>query len=80
MIVLLIIHDRPDCSANCPPTVTLNNIYINGLYQAENSVTATNATTYGVNTNFKAGDVIELKNGFTTREYNNFSAEIDDCN
>lgn len=75
-----VIHNRPDCSGNCPPTVTLNNTSVNSLYQAQNSVTAGNTTTYGVNADFKAGDVIELKNGFTARKYTNFSAEIDNCN
>lgn len=75
-----VIHNRPDCSGNCPPTVTLNNIYADGLYQAENSITAENTTTFIRDVIFKAGDVIELKNGFTARELRDFSAEIDDCN
>jgi len=28
---------------------------------------------------YKAGDLIELKNGFSTNLANNFSAEIEDC-
>ncbi len=64
---------------SCPPTINLNNVTANGLYHAENSVTTTNTTTSGSDVNFKAGDVIELKNGFTAPANTNFSAEIEDC-
>jgi len=75
-----VIENQPGCFANCPPTITLNNAAVNGLYHAENSVTATNTITSGTNANFKAGDVIELNNGFTAPTNTNFSAEIEDCN
>jgi len=75
-----VIHNRPDCFANCPTTVTLNNTIAEGVYHAENSITATNTKTLYTDAAFKAGDVIELKNGFTVRQHDNFSAEIEDCN
>jgi len=68
-----------DCFANCPPTINLNNTTVNGLYHAENSVTADNTITSGSDVNFKAGDVIELSNEFIAPANTNFSAEIENC-
>ena len=68
-----------DCLANCPPVINLNNTTVNGLYHAENSVSATNTITSGTNANFKAGDAVELKNGFAAPSNTNFSAEIENC-
>ena len=68
-----------DCLANCPPIITLNNTTANGLYHAQNSVTATNTSTSGATTNLKAGNCIELNNGFTAPASTDFSAEIEDC-
>jgi len=68
-----------DCFANCPPTITFNNTTVTALHQAQISVTALNTITTGTSTSFKAGNVIELFNGFTTPSSVDFSAEIEDC-
>jgi len=67
------------CDTNCPPIITLDNTSVNGLYHAENSVIAGNTITSGVSTNFKAGNLIQLDNGFIAPSSTNFSAEIEDC-
>jgi len=79
-----VVHNQPPdvtCPSviNCLPAITFSNATVNGLYHAENSVTATNTITSGSDVNFKAGDVIQLNNEFTTPANINFSAEIENC-
>jgi len=63
---------------NCPQDILLSNTTVMGLHQAQNSVTAINVTT-GTNTTFKAGNIIQLFNGFTAPANEDFSGEIEDC-
>ena len=67
-----------DCSG-CPQVINLANTTANGLYHAENIVSATNTITSGTNVAFKAGDIIELQNSFSAPASTDFSAEIEDC-
>ena len=68
-----------DCEQNsCPPVELLSgSTNTNSTYHAAQTVSS-NAT-INANVIYKAGDLIELKSGFSTNPTNDFSAEIEDC-
>lgn len=68
-----------ECPYECPEAITLDNTSTYGLYHAADTVSASDATTSGTNVFFKAGNIIELQNGFSALPDTDFSAEIEDC-
>ncbi len=68
----------PSTSPSCPPVEILTgNATTNATHHAEQSISSD--ATINADVMYKAGDEIELKNGFSTNPVNNFSGEIEDC-
>ncbi len=68
-------------NTNCLAELTLNDIYVNpGTYQVGESIISGGIIETGTEVNYKAGQVVELQNNFSTEQGSVFSVEIDGCN
>jgi len=66
------------CEQNCPTIEILSGTTsTNSTYHAAQTVSSD--ATIDADVIYKAGDLIELKNGFSTNPANDFSAEIEEC-
>jgi len=61
---------------NCDPILNITPSAFNGLYQADDIIYSNAKIDSQNQVNYKAGDCIELKEGFEVKQNSNFSAEI----
>lgn len=68
------------CGNLCPVFLAPSGFTTTGLYSADHSIDADATVPTGNNTEYTAGQVIKLDQGFTVQPNAEFSAEIEDCN
>ncbi len=67
------------CGSICPDYLAPSGITGSGLYSAGNALNADATIPAGNTAEYKAGQIIELKQGFKVQPDAGFSAEIEDC-
>jgi len=67
------------CVSTCLPTLTLNGVVSNLLYEAGNNITSTSEVMSNGDVHFHAGDRISLENNFNVPANATFKAAIEPC-